>query len=395
MIKYFDSFYGGHIEMDDLGFAGTPVEDRRPSNEQLVTVFREVRDFAELMDRAGFDTLWLGEHHFQREGYGGTTNVPMWAVYLAQFTERINFGSFFNTVPAWHPLRLAEDFATADVMTNGRFRFGIGRGYIFREVETLGAPLVDSDANRELFEEQIEIILKAWNERSFSHHGKRYDLPPRVPFRLGVLEEITLVPRPLHLPVEVWQPITSATRRGFDFMAKHGIKGVIVGDTVPGGRAETLAAQYRDALERTGRHTMLGEDIALGLQFHISETQERAMREATPFHEEQLKALAPLGRIPGLTDDQVRATTDPARAPLAGLPTIESLVERGSWICGPPEHVAERIADIQDRFPGLERVFVHAGGLGIPPRVMREDLEWFAAEVMPAFRPKANAADTT
>ena len=251
MIKYFDSFYGGHIEMDDLGFAGTPVEDRRPSNEQLVTVFREVRDFAELMDRAGFDTLWLGEHHFQREGYGGTTNVPMWAVYLAQFTERINFGSFFNTVPAWHPLRLAEDFATADVMTNGRFRFGIGRGYIFREVETLGAPLVDSDANRELLEEQIEIILKAWNERSFSHHGKRYDLPPRVPFRLGVLEEITLVPRPLHLPVEVWQPITSATRRGFDFMAKHGIKGVIVGDTVPGGRAETLAAQYRDALERT------------------------------------------------------------------------------------------------------------------------------------------------
>ena len=119
------------------------------------------------------------------------------------------------------------------------------------------------------------------------------------------------------------------------------------------------------------------------------------MREATPFHEEQLKVLAPLGRIPGLTDDQVRATTDPARAPLAGLPTIESLVERGSWICGPPEHVAERIADIQDRFPGLERVFVHAGGLGIPPRVMREDLEWFAAEVMPAFRPKANAADTT
>ena len=395
MITHFDSFYGGHIEMDDLGFTGTPVEARRPSNEQLVTVFQEVREFAELMDRTGFDTLWLGEHHFQREGYGGTTNVPMWAVYLAQLTERLKFGSFFNTVPAWHPLRLAEDFATADILTNGRFRFGIGRGYIFREVETLGAPLIDNEANRELFEEQVEIILKAWNEESFSHHGNHYDLPPRVPIRLGVLEEITLVPRPLHLPVEVWQPITSASRRGLDFMAERGVRGVIVGGTAPGGRAETLAAEYRDALERAGRHTELGENIALGFQFHMADTQEKALREATPYHEEQLKALAPLGRMPGLTAEQIRATADPARAPLAGLPTIESLVEQGSWICGPPEHVAERIADIQDRFPGLERVFVQAGGLGIPPRVMREDLAWFAAEVMPAFRPKATAAGTS
>jgi hypothetical protein len=196
----------------------------------------------------------------------------------------------------------------------------------------------------------------------------------------------------MHLPVEVWQPITSATTRGLDFMAKHGFKGVIIGPTAAGGRAEELAAAYRDALERAGRHTELGEDIALGFQFHIADTQEKAMREVTPFHEEQLKALAPLGRMPQLTKDQIRATADPAKAPLAGLPTIESLVEAGAWICGPPEHVAERIADIQDRFPGLERVFVHAGGLGIPPRVMRQDLEWFAAEVMPVFKPEAAAA---
>lgn len=386
MIKYFDSFYGGHIEMDGLGFAGTPVEERRPPNEQLITVFREARDFAELMDRTGFDTLWLGEHHFQREGYGGTTNVPMWAVYLAQFTKRLNFGCFFNTVPAWHPLRLAEDVATVDIMTNGRFRFGIGRGYIYREVETLGAPLIDNDANREIFEEQVEIILKAWNEDSFSHRGKHFHLPPKVPLRLGVLDEITLVPRPVRLPVEVWQPITSATQRGFDFMIKHGIKGVIVGSTVRGGRAETLAGQYRDSLDRIGRHTELGEGITLGLQIHIADTQEQAMREAAPYYEEVLKAVAPLGRMPGLTKEQIRATADPAKALVAGLPTIEDQVEEGSWICGPPEHVAEKITDIQERFPGLERVFVQAGGLGIPPHVMREDLAWFAAEVMPSFR---------
>ena len=394
MIEYFDSFYGGHIEMDGLGFAGTLVEDRRPSNDDLVTVYREAREFAELMDRTGYDTFWVGEHHFQREGYGGTTNVPMWAVYLSQFTERLKIGAMFNTVPAWHPLRLAEDFATADVMTGGRVRFGIGRGYIYREVETLGGPLIDNDANRELFEEQVEIILKAFSEDSFSHRGRHYSLPPRVPLRLGTLEEITLVPRPITQPVEVWQPITSATQRGLDFMAHHGIKGVIVGDTVPGGRAEILATQYRDALARTGRETELGEDIALGLNLHMADTRERAMREATPYHEEWLKAVVPLGRMPHLSKEQIRATADPAKAPLAGLPTVEDLVDRGTWVCGPPEHVRDTVADIQDRFPGLKRIFVQAGGLGIPPRVMREDLEWFAAKVMPEFQPGGGAGES-
>ena len=140
-------------------------------------------------------------------------------------------------MPAWHPLRLAEDFATADILTSGRVRFGIGRGYIAREVETLGSPLLDDDANRELFEEQVEIILKAWNDPSFSHHSKHYTLPARVQYRGREVEELTLVPQPLHGPVEIWQPITSASQRGYDFMAKHNIKGVIagVGEGVPSG----------------------------------------------------------------------------------------------------------------------------------------------------------------
>ena len=105
------------------------------------------------------------------------------SLYLAQATENLKFGAFFNTIPAWHPLRLAEDFATVDIMTGGRVRFGIGRGYINREVETLGSPLDDDEENREKFEEQVEIIFKAWNEQSFSHRGKYYDLPAKVIYR--------------------------------------------------------------------------------------------------------------------------------------------------------------------------------------------------------------------
>ena len=78
----------------------------------------------------------------------------------------------------WHPLRMAEDYATADRLTGGRVVFGVGRGYHTREVEVFGAPLLDQDANRELFEEQVDIIFKSFNQRAFSHQGKYYTLPP-------------------------------------------------------------------------------------------------------------------------------------------------------------------------------------------------------------------------
>ena len=391
MITKFDSFFGGHVVTDNLGLTGTPVAERWLSDEQLASVFEEARAMAVLMEDLGFDTLWLAEHHFQREGYGGIPNTLMASVYLAQATSRLRFGGFFNTVPAWHPLRLAEDFATADILTGGRVAFGVGRGYIPAEVETLGGVLIDDEANRDLFEEQVEIVLKAWNEPSFSHHGKHYDLPARVPHRGQELEEITLVPRPIHRPVEVWQPITSATQRGLDFMAKHGIKGVIVGGTAPGGPAEKLATGYRDALARAGRVTELGEDIAVGFHVHIAATEEKAMEEAAPFYEESVKALAPLGRFRDLTEKQIIATADPVKAPLAGLPTIRDAVKEGAWLCGPPESIVEKLMGLQERLPGVERVFANAGGLGIPPSVIREDLEWLGKEVLPAFKQPAAA----
>lgn len=382
MFKYFDAFFGGHVEMDSLGFQGLPVDDRIESDEHLATVFDEARAFAELMDGSGYDTLWFAEHHFQREGYGGIPNIPMLAVYLAQHFEQLNFGCMFNTVPAWHPLRLAEDYAVADILTGGRFRFGIGRGYIPREVETLGSPLEDDEANRERFEEQVDIIFKAWNEPSFSHHGRFYQLPAPISHRHEKpLQEITLVPRPPNRPVECWQPIFSASPRGIDFMIKHGIKGVVPG----GSRSVEIARRWQERLGAAGRDTELGEDLALVLQIHIADTKEQAIEEATPWFEEQLKALAPLGRMPTLSEEQVEATYDPGRAPHAGLPTARDLDEDGGWICGTPDYVCERLKQIQEDLPGLERITVQGGALGINPSAMRRDIEWFGRDILPRF----------
>src|SRR6266480_2329614 len=210
MINKFMTVYAGHIDIPDHGQNATPANDRLYTNDELASVFDKTEAIAKVMDEHGYHTLWLAEHHFQHEGYECLPNILMVALHLAHLTRHLRFGCGFNITPMWHPLRLAEDYATADILTNGRVVFGVGRGYHTREVESFGAPMLDPDANRELFEEQVDIIFKSFNERSFAHHGKHYDLPPRVEYRGYELEELTLVPRPLRRPVDCWQPIVSA-----------------------------------------------------------------------------------------------------------------------------------------------------------------------------------------
>ena len=293
----------------------------------------------------------------------------------------------------WHPLRLAEDFATADILTKGRIIFGVGRGYHTREVETFGSPLLDQPGNRDLFEEQVEVIFKSFNESSFAHHGKYYDLPPNVPYRGYNLKEITLVPRPVNRPVECWQPIQGATQRALDFMAKHGIKGIIGGGVAEGGAMHNVIESYRDALGRAGRETELGEDLSIGFHIYMADTQEEAVKEAGKYFEENLKMFGPLRLVRSLSEQQLDDMSDPKRAPHAGLPTIEGAVKGGGYLCGPPEHIIERLMEVQDRYPGMDRISV-GHPVGTPQSVILEQLGWFAEQVIPAFKGRVEAPVT-
>jgi len=175
----------------------------------------------------GYDTFWMAEHHFQPDRTELIPNLLRWRCMCAASPRTSRSACGFNIVAMWHPLRLAEDYAMADILTGGRVIFGVGRGYHTREVETFGAPQIDQNANREMFEEGVEVLFKAFEGKPFSHQGKYYTIPPEVPYRGYTLKEITLVPAPERLPVECWQPIQSDSERAFDFMAKYGISGVI------------------------------------------------------------------------------------------------------------------------------------------------------------------------
>ena len=387
MISKFCSLFAGHVDMPDLGQDATPFDERRFSNEHLVTAFTKAETIAKTMDDDGWHSLWLAEHHFQHEGYEVVPNILMLAVHLAHLTKDLKIGCGFNVSPMWHPLRLAEDYAMADILTRGRTIFGVGRGYHTREVETFGAPLLDQAANRELFEEQIEIIFKAFNEESFSHQGAHYTLPPEVPYRGHDLKELTLVPRPVNRPVECWQPVVSASPRGLDFMMRHGFKGFV------GGGAASLEegpiTAYQEAAARAGHDLALGEGLCIGIHFYLAETRAQAIREITPIFEEHAKMFGALNFLP-LSDAQKAAVSQRGGWSQAGVPTVEHFMELGSWFAGTAEELTAHLKKLEERFPGLEYINL-ATPICTPETKMVELYRQVAEEVMPHFSNASSA----
>ena len=129
MITKFDSSYYGTVDMENLGYAGTPINERRYSQAELGGALHKVVDYAKCMDERGYNTFWMAEHHFQPEGTELIPNLLMMAMHLCGVTKNLRIGCGFNVVPMWHPLRLAEDYAMADILTGGRVIFGVARGY--------------------------------------------------------------------------------------------------------------------------------------------------------------------------------------------------------------------------------------------------------------------------
>ncbi|MFC7766048.1 LLM class flavin-dependent oxidoreductase [Leucobacter soli] len=151
-------------------------EARRPYR----TVVDELLAVTQQVEELGFDTIWTGEHHFGGEGYDIQPNPIMNLLYLAQHTERIRLGIAAVVLPAWHPLRLAEDLAILDHLSNGRVEVGIARGITDRELSNLNSTRVErrfGQASRQMFKETLDIVRASWTEESLQWDGQYYTFP--------------------------------------------------------------------------------------------------------------------------------------------------------------------------------------------------------------------------
>jgi len=385
VITKFDSLFAGHTDVENIGYGGIPINDRLYDNKHLSSALWKAQAIAQKMDGLGFNTFWMAEHHFQREGTECIPNVLLMALHLTHMTKDLKIGCGFNVTPMWHPLRLAEDYAMADILSHGRVVFGVARGYHTREVETFGSPLMDQEANRELFEEQVDIIFKSFNSESFSHKGKYYTLPPEVPYRGYTLKDITLVPRPERLPVECWQPIQGGTERGLAFMAKHGIQGMVGGGSAEGGAMHNVVLKWQKVHRDIGIETELGERLCFGYHFYMGDSKTQCLRDAAKYYEENMKMFGELRLNKALSEEQIEMMRDPLRAPGAKLPRIEDAVKAGGFLTGSADEIIEHLKKLEKAYPGLDRVSI-SPSLGVPQSVILEQVERFAKEVMPAFK---------
>lgn len=343
--------------MDDAGSGPPSPTDRRYSPEHIWRATEQTIETGVLCDRLGFDSYWLTEHHFQFEGYEVIPNGILIGAILAERTEQIRIGMAFNIVPQWHPLRLAEDFATLHNISGGRGILGVGRGTVPREAENLGTRIgsldnpdrvAADDFNREQFDEAMSIIHMALDQDTFSFHGNHFDFPTAgIPDRGGFVEELTLVPRPLY-PYETWQAITSPP--SLRQVPQAGWGGVFWNNHHSFIRsrweqfAETWAMAHGRELER-------GEHRQLVLCTRVEDTHEQAVNAVRNGHDEFWKFLGPYGWSKGYMGPDGK----PAKPGL--IPTLEESIDNKTWVVGTAEEVAETIRGFDDQI-GLENLLL-------------------------------------
>jgi alkanesulfonate monooxygenase SsuD/methylene tetrahydromethanopterin reductase-like flavin-dependent oxidoreductase (luciferase family) len=379
------TFFFGQVEMDDVG-AGPPVPtDRRYDAKASWAATLRMIDAGVAAEQAGFDSFWLTEHHFQHEGYEVIPNGLLIGAVLAERTSTLRIGTMFNIVPQWHPLKLAEDFATVHNLSGGRAILGVGRGTVPREAQSLGTAIGSfdnpdqSDAdrlNREMFDEGMEVVLAALENERFSFQGRHHQLPPPgIPDRGGFVETLTLVPRPLY-PYEVWQAVTSPPT--LEYVPAKGWGGVFWLKHHEFTRRwwEQFAQNYSAA---HGADLAPGEKRMLVVNVRIEDTHEQAWELARPGHDEFWKFLGPYGWSRGYMG------ADGKPAPPGLIPSLEESVENRTWIVGSPEEVAEGVQFYKDALR-LEDLVVFPNLPGDTYDTSIEQLHRYMTEVDPLLR---------
>ena len=376
-----DSNFFCTVAMPDAGDPTVAATARRYGNDAVIACYENLIDWARTADSLGFDTMWLTEHHFQHEGYEVLPNLIQFGLHLAHLTKELRLGQMFNVVPQWHPLRLAEDFALADILTGGRMEFGVGRGTVPREAWALGTVVASGDnamsaehdrVNREVFEESMEIIKSAWYNETFSYRGKQFVLPPDdVPDRGTMVDHLTLVPRPRRV-VDIYQPVTSPET--IEYVPRAGHKAVYWLQNADSQKQKW--DRYAAIREEIGRPVAPGEDRCLVLNLHLAQTNEQALVKGRPGQDEFNKVLSPYGRFSSYRNP------DGSKVAFDHCPTVEESNAQKIQIVGSIDDAVDAIGYWRDLLD-LKHICFFFDYPGLTRDDMNEQMHLVAEEVFP------------
>jgi len=326
-------------------------------------VFRNTIQEVQYAEELGFHSAWLAEHHFSRYGIGSSCLVL--AGNLAARTTRIRIGTAVLVPPLHNPIRLAEDTATVDALSDGRLDVGFGRGTANYEYRGYN---VDREESQGRFQESIEVIKGLWTTPEFSHQGEHYQV-----------NRATLVPPPVqqpHPPVYLAATRTEAT---LDFVAGTGFP-LIVGVVQDTPEALALCHRFVELSGDAGHNVPMSE-IPFFRYFHVGKTEEEARRdsrEAVNWVQDmtQWRRQFPEGsEVHHHLEDWRRTRTE--------LPPTYDYIYENRAIIGSPEKCIAKIKALQKE--GIEYLGCTFSMGGMEHGKLMRSMELFAKEVMPHF----------
>jgi alkanesulfonate monooxygenase SsuD/methylene tetrahydromethanopterin reductase-like flavin-dependent oxidoreductase (luciferase family) len=332
-----------------------------------------------LSEQLGFDSVWLTEHHYSDYGLSSAPSVLLATV--AARTERVKLGMAVYVLPFHHPLRLAEETATLDILSRGRLVVGLGRGN--RPLEFLGHG-VRQDESRSRLEEGVEILRRAWTGERVTFHGRHWQI-----------DDIPVYPHPASRPhpplafaVTSPESLRWAGTNGFAIMSS--------GLFTPLDANLKARELYVDALRAAGHPESVVAELlgrwVVTKHVYVAPTDAQARAEAEGPERWYLDAFIRSIRPDGLRglSETVRRDAADAVARISAL-RWEQLVE-DSLLIGSPETVRRKVAELREYGVGELVCWMNFGG--IPPERARRSMRLFAEEVIPSFRPSRPPALT-
>ena len=340
--------------------------------------FGEAFNLVDAAESGGLDGVWLAERHFaaprnplDAEGAGipSFVSAPLiMASAIAARTKRLRIGVAVNVLPLLHPIRMAEEAATVDQISQGRLEFGVGRSGFPRAYEGYGVPYGES---RDRFQESLDVILKAWTSESFSHKGKYFNF-----------EDLCVLPKPYQKPYPPVR-IAATTKETFPMTGKDG-HNIFVG--LRGMNQQDLVVslkEYRQAWHEEG-HAGDG-DVILRIPIYVAETAEQAYSEPEESTSRSYRRLAETfaksASSAGTTASEERTERSQT---LSKIGYDELLRDRLAY--GTPDAVAARLTELQEELQ-LSGIIaeMNVGGL-IPQEKVRNSLRLFCEQVVPKLR---------
>jgi alkanesulfonate monooxygenase SsuD/methylene tetrahydromethanopterin reductase-like flavin-dependent oxidoreductase (luciferase family) len=311
---------------------------------------------AEMM---GIDSVWLAEHHFSPDRSVLASPMVM-ASAIAARTTKIRIGMAVQVLPLTNPLRVAEEAATVDQISKGRFEFGIGRSGLTKYYQGYNVPYSES---RQRFFEALDVIMSAWSKTEFSYRGEYYSY-----------QDVTVVPKPFQLPYPPTR-VAVASEDTFSIVGKMGHP-IFISANTPIPQLQERLRLYRQA-RKEGGHDGHGE-VSLRVPVYLSEDRQKAESEpeASALHairygaEELSKTAASAEGA-----ERLRKT--------AALPYEEIL--RNRVIFGTPAAVIDRLKEFQEALDITGVVLEVNYGGQIPNSQVVNSLRLLAEKVMPAF----------